>query len=795
MGKVKARRSLEIVRDGIRFVSLQSRELVTIKQHISEGIVSTEPSADSVPKNCIIKIEQRYKAGEEETANKALTLLVENLKRKVHFIRPPDRIVIRENRSRMEEMKNDLPPVEAVDVWLSAKPPKNIDPDIIRAKVRDYIDQLDSKDFGRKLPEQFHLSGLMISNWMPFKDSWVIENLSEGLVGVVGRYEGQDGRSNRSGKSSVFDAIRFALFGQGRSVKSMEEMIHSGTDRLETGVALQLESGRQVVIQRSFGGQTEILIDGGSRKVKEALEEVGQLLGMTEEDFTRTCFVRQGDLERILAQQSSQLKQDIIRWRGLNIWPSLDALVQSDESELNKERLLVDTRRKVALEVIERGEPSENEIESLQLAIEKIESKRESFAAAKVKIDSLRRELTLAQRIVELKKSLAPKDSLLHSKKTFESNLEKKKEQRDKARLVEGRRENEFSEANSLVKDGFDGTCPIDHCDCPRVKEINEGRDESLKRAGEAYELFQKARSLRKSADVGLVEAHRDLEIVESKLKEIAIAERTIVEIGKIRSAEKIRADIEKVQKDLVGEGIDDGALRSLRDRMATLSASRKMYSESKNALLDCESKLKEISERAKLYRYLRFMFGKSGISSMMVENALEEIEGQVNSILEELGTDHRLKFDPERLLKRLSRTCYECGAVFEEGNKEKFCPECGLARQNERSDELRPMIVENGRKQAFELDSGAGRALVALATRAAMSRFLGASILFLDEVSGFLDDYHLTLLIRFLNKLPSLGFKQVFVISHQKEVDASSPTQIVVSRIQEEGRSTLEKF
>jgi DNA repair exonuclease SbcCD ATPase subunit len=185
-------------------------------------------------------------------------------------------------------------------------------------------------------------------------------------------------------------------------------------------------------------------------------------------------------------------------------------------------------------------------------------------------------------------------------------------------------------------------------------------------------------------------------------------------------------------------------------------------------------------------------MFGKSGISSMMIENALEEIEGQVNYILEQLGTDHRLKFDPERSLKRLSRTCFECGEVFGEGSKEKFCPECGVARQNERSDELRPMIVENGRKQAFELDSGAGRALVALATRAAMSRFLGASVLFLDEVSGALDDYHLTLLIRLLHKLPSMGFKQVFVISHQKEVDATSPIQIVVSKIQEEGRSTV---
>jgi len=793
MGKVKARKiTTDLVREDIQFFPLPSRDLVTVRQEVIDGNVKTEPRVDDVPKNSIVKIEQRYRAGEESLANEALESLVSKLKLKVLFIRPPDRIVIRESRKRMEEMKDNLDPMSALEVWLRMKPSKNIEQEVITARARIFLDKLDGKDFHRKVPEGFFLSGLMVSNWMPFKDNWVIDGLKDGLIGIVGQYEGQGGRSNRSGKSAIFDAIRFALFGQGRAVKATDELIHAGSDRLEVGVALQFDSGKSAVIQRSFGGQTEIVIDGGSRKVKEAADEISQMLGMNEEDFSRTCFVRQGDLERILTQQSAQLKADVVRWRGLDIWPALDNLVLSEESATNKQRLLVDARKKVALETVTKGEPSREEIERLESAIEKIESKRESFASAKLKVDRLRRELSISQRVLDLKKSLEPKEELSKSRKKFESSMEKKKEAIVSARTAEGMKREEYEKAKALVKEGFDGVCPIDGCACPRKDEINEGTDEGEKRLREAQAILNKAIESRRAAEQELAEVKKDADRIDSKLKEIAVAERTIQEIGSVRSVNALRAELEEAQEEIAGAGIDDGALKELKSRLTNMLALEKMYAESKAILAECEEQLESFQRELRILHYLRFAFGKSGISSMMIENALEEIEGQVNYVLEQLGTDHRLKFDPERALKRLSRSCFECGATFEEGSKEKFCPECGAVRQNERSDELRPMIVENGRKQAFELDSGAGRALVALATRAAMSRFLGASVLFLDEISGALDDYHLTLLIRLLHKLPSMGFKQIFVISHQKEVDATAPVQIVVNRIQEEGRSTV---
>jgi ABC-type microcin C transport system duplicated ATPase subunit YejF len=176
----------------------------------------------------------------------------------------------------------------------------------------------------------------------------------------------------------------------------------------------------------------------------------------------------------------------------------------------------------------------------------------------------------------------------------------------------------------------------------------------------------------------------------------------------------------------------------------------------------------------------------------MMIEDALAEIADQVNAILDELGTDFRLEFQFEREIQRPARTCEACGEVFPESEKVKFCEQCGAERGREKSDELRPMVREGDRLQEFDQDSGAGRSILALATRVVLSRFLGATILFLDEVCSALDDYHLPFMIRLLRKLPAMGFRQVFVISHQKQIAEATPCNILVVRFPSEARSTV---
>jgi DNA repair exonuclease SbcCD ATPase subunit len=154
------------------------------------------------------------------------------------------------------------------------------------------------------------------------------------------------------------------------------------------------------------------------------------------------------------------------------------------------------------------------------------------------------------------------------------------------------------------------------------------------------------------------------------------------------------------------------------------------------------------------------------------------------------MGADHRVEFTFEEELKEKARSCRGCGHAYEDGKARK-CPECGAERGMRVSDKLTVRVRDAGHLQSFDQDSGGGKALLAFAVRVALARFLGASVLFLDEVCAELDDENLKLLVETIHKLPEFGFRQVFVISHRREVAEAMPRNIVVTRDPEEGCSS----
>jgi len=794
MGKVKKIQAKKVeveILDGdkVQFVDVPRRSLSIIRIEMTQDKATVIPEPSSIEKNGIVKVVQRYLAGDEEIANKLLTDVMDELRKRARYIRPPDRIVIREKTKRMEELKYSLAPLEAAQIWLDKKPAKGIEPKAILKRMRAYLELLGDKDMTKGLPLSMTINSASLENWMPFADKQSIGNIPQGLVGVVGTYEGQDGRSNRAGKSAFFDAIRYAMFGECRAVKSIDELAFGGRSKMEVELAIQF--GDEVVpVRRSYsGGKSDIRVRKASMKVKEANDEIEKLLGMTESDFVRTCFVRQGDLEGILTQQSAQLKADIIRWRGLDVWPSLDASVQSDESKILKAIKEEEIRDKVAREAIAKGLPEDSLIEQYQQALDSAIEKNSRISSAKERLKGLHAQGELASQVEKAKQWVEQKDVLVEQRKAIMVGLEDLEKVQKKLMADESVLAQTYKECKERGRTGFNGVCPIDEMVCPRKDEINDDMGKAKKKADSVKKKLDDASSKVNETKKDVNGMIIKLDKAKSNLSTVERAEELIAKYDGT-TEDEIEKAMEEISEEVKSSLIDTKAIQY---KLAELMAASKAYENAVEALHESNDKLKELQAEAKTLRYLRFMFGKNGIASMMIEDALEEIEGQVNLFLEELGTDHRLKFDSERELKRMSRTCYECGFVYDESSKEKFCADCGSARVKERSDELRPMIIEGNRKQSFEMDSGAGRALVALATRATMSKFLGASVLFLDEVSSSLDGYHQEMLIKLFHKLPSMGFNQVFVISHQKEVADAMASQIVVTRIQEEGRSTIQ--
>ena len=174
----------------------------------------------------------------------------------------------------------------------------------------------------------------------------------------------------------------------------------------------------------------------------------------------------------------------------------------------------------------------------------------------------------------------------------------------------------------------------------------------------------------------------------------------------------------------------------------------------------------------------------------MIIESVLSGIESQANNLLGEMGVEHRLRFSFQKELKKKAAACQVCGRVFARG--ELKCKACDAPRGNEVSDTMEVKVVDAGKLQSFDQDSGGGKALLALVVRIALARFLGLRILFLDEVCSNLDAENLNSVVEMIQRLPDLGFRQVFVISHRRDLLEQLNACVVITRDPVAGRSFL---
>jgi len=777
---------MEIVPDPcFRFFDLPQRKMLVVHlDMVEEDEITMNILPEEIPEGSIVKLVQRYRQDDQDQANRVLDEIMGEIKTRARYVRPPERVVVKERKVKSEKVYEHLAPQAAVDLWFELQDP-TVSKEAIMELMRHYLMTVNVAESG--IPRRMEIQSMAISDFMPFKGEHLLESIPSGLIGVVGRYDGQDGRSNRAGKSAFFDAIQFVLYGETRKVDFISDNAFDGMDSFNVGLGMSFDGDAVSIFRAYRNSQTVVQINNNHMPVKAGSKEIVGLMGMSQNDFVRTCFVKQGDLETILSRTSTKLKEDIVRWRGLHVWAGLDASCKKDVSGLENNLQKLEARLEVAQEAIDRGAPSLEEIESLQENLNKAAKHNAQIEASSERVRLLENELQRAITAVEFRATAKKRVKL--SKKYLQATAKESESWQsfqDAYAKAESARK-DFLEKNNLCSEGFDGVCPIDSLQCPRVVEINEERAALERAALESKQEHEKAQDIATHIKKRWEDDREVLTNVSRELEECENAEKEWNEYNG-PTVPKARRDFEDAKKMMDAEYVDTD---EMQDRLNGLMLQQKEYKKAVARKEGIFEEIEDITSRLKVMRYFRFMCGKYGIPNMMIEGSLREIESQVNAILEDLGTDHRLEFDTERELKRMSKVCFECGAIYDTA-KEKFCDVCGKPRKRDVSDELRPMIVEGDRKQMFDQDSGAGRGLVALATRVAMSRFLGATVLFLDEISGMLDEYHLGMLIRFLHKLPSMGFTQVFVITHEQEVEDALQYKVYVTRYQEETRSVV---
>jgi exonuclease SbcC len=160
----------------------------------------------------------------------------------------------------------------------------------------------------------------------------------DGLVGIIG--------SNGSGKTTILEAIAFALFGS-KALRGKVEDVRTRTAPFKSGrgkrdqemrvdLAIELE-GIVFKIERSltdaalFVGGDAASIASGNREVSN---KVGSLIGMSHEEFVATYCTEQKGLEFLSGKKgTTEREKFIIRMMGYNRLEELQELLRGDRRD------------------------------------------------------------------------------------------------------------------------------------------------------------------------------------------------------------------------------------------------------------------------------------------------------------------------------------------------------------------------------------------------------------------------------------------------------------------------------
>ncbi|MDH7511018.1 MAG: SMC family ATPase, partial [Methanolinea sp.] len=158
---------------------------------------------------------------------------------------------------------------------------------------------------------------LVLRNFKRFEDAEIL--FRDGINGIVG--------NNGTGKSSIVEAILFALFGvQGTGVQSDYIVSSFAGERAKCEVRLDFQvQGMRYTITRTFrkGAQTvhEARLHMGERLlasgVSEVAAEVGRLCGMGPSDFRNTVYAAQKDLPALLESRPGTRKEWFMQALGI----------------------------------------------------------------------------------------------------------------------------------------------------------------------------------------------------------------------------------------------------------------------------------------------------------------------------------------------------------------------------------------------------------------------------------------------------------------------------------------------
>jgi exonuclease SbcC len=180
------------------------------------------------------------------------------------------------------------------------------------------------------------LLNLKLENFKRYENYYL--EFQEGLIGIVGK--------NGSGKSTIFEAILFALYGELKN-KGYKEVIRNANASIKDVVLVDLEfefesitykgsrgfRGKALSANAKFYKENE-LITTGAKEVTSSIEAVTK---MSKDAFLHTLFASQKELTNLSTRKPEDRKKMIRKLLGLEKIDFIEDLLIKQSRDLKRE--------------------------------------------------------------------------------------------------------------------------------------------------------------------------------------------------------------------------------------------------------------------------------------------------------------------------------------------------------------------------------------------------------------------------------------------------------------------------
>ncbi|HVN16557.1 MAG TPA: SMC family ATPase [Anaerolineales bacterium] len=642
---------------------------------------------------------------------------------------------------------------------------------------------------------------------------------------------------NGAGKSSLLDAITWALFGQAR--KRDDSLVNLQSKAAEVSLTFQYE-GNTYRVQRTLPrGKTTILEfqirDSESwrplseRTTRETQARIEQTLRLDYETFVNASFFLQGKADQFTQQTASKRKDVLGSILGLEVWEVYKQRTADKRRSLEEEVGSIDGRIAEIDEELAEEEPRKKRLKELEAELKQLNATRQTqenalenlrkiaasldqqLAAEKAKLEEERRGLKeqekeasnqssmisdLELRFESAKKSLAEAEKKITGRGELEESRSAAREQ-----YAELKAENELLKAQmDELKERMDqlesaegATCPL--CGQPLSAQHRKSTLKQLQVEGK--EKGDRFRINKSSMD----DLAKQIAEYESKLSKIGSAEserlthsNSVTQLmerietinNSIKSWETVGAKrLKEIETILASEKYATEIQKpsvSLDEAERDLNRLREQENQKREEVVFARQKVSVLDERR--IRKAEFVVQREELSRAISQHrTLERAFGKdgVPALLIEQALP-QIETKANDLLDRLSNGQMSIRFVTQAEYKDK--------KRDDLKETLDIQISDGAGLRDYEMYSGGEAFRVNFAIRLALSEVLaqrkGARLqtLVIDEGFGSQDVQGRQRLIEAIN-LVKKDFAKILVITHLEELKDAFPTRIEIEKIQ----------